>query len=155
MSCRLRLFSPCILRNTRRSCLPCARNMANGKLGQCRVHGCRWVFVVGHTRRHIRRVLDLFRRVLLTHGERSKSDSGVRLSPPVSWGSITFRNQDASSHWSYQRAGTLRLPAAHGARSRCAILSGLPVVASSASTPWSRRRYGWPIWEELHAVLVV
>ena len=40
-------FAPCNSTNTRQRCLPCARNLAHGKLGLCRSCSCRRRFAVG------------------------------------------------------------------------------------------------------------
>ena len=56
-------------------CLPCARNMAHGKLNFCRAGGCRQRFAVNHPRRRFRCVPGRLRRVLGAHGEVSKSGS--------------------------------------------------------------------------------
>jgi len=61
-------FAPCTSTNTRQRCLPCARNLAHGKLGLCRACSCRRRFAVCNPRRNLRRVPG-------AHGDVSKSGS--------------------------------------------------------------------------------
>ena len=68
-------FAPCTSTNTRQSCLPCARNLAHGKLGLCHACNCRRRFAVCDPRRNLRRVPGGLRRVPQAHGEVSKSGS--------------------------------------------------------------------------------
>ena len=68
-------FTSCTSTNTRQSFLPCARNLAHGKLGLCRACSCRQRFAVCDPRRNLRRVPGGLRRVPGAHGEVSKSGS--------------------------------------------------------------------------------